>query len=100
MAEFFNTKAYKVNAVGTFGDSGRNSLLGPKIENLNFAVLRNLYTHESVKTLFRAEAFNLLNHTDLGQPVSNVSSSTFRQINSLNANSTPRVPQLALCAEY
>jgi hypothetical protein len=100
VAEFFNTKAYKVNAVGTFGDSGRNSLLGPGIENLDFAVMKNLYTHESVKTLFRAEAFNLFNHTDLGQPVSNVSSSTFGQINSLNANSTPRVLQLALRAEF
>lgn len=100
VAGYFNKDAYKVNAVGTFGDSGRNSLIGPGIEDIDFAVSKPLYASEKVQTLFRAEAFNLFNHTNLGQPVSNVSSPTVGQINSLNASSTPRVLQLALRLEF
>jgi Carboxypeptidase regulatory-like domain len=100
VAKYFNTSAYKVNALGTFGDSGRNRLIGPGIENIDFAVLKSLYSSERVRTVFRGEAFNLFNHTNLGQPVSNFSSSTFGQINSLNTNSNPRVLQLALRAEF
>lgn len=98
VAEYFNTKAYTVNALGTFGDSGRNSLIGPGIEDLDYSVSKTLYASDRVQTLFRAEAFNLFNHTNLGNPVSNVSSATFGQINNLNG--APRVLQFALRLEF
>lgn len=100
VAEYFNTKAYTVNALGTFGDSGRNSLIGPGIENIDCSVSKTLYASQRVQTLFRAEAFNLFNHTNFGNPVSNVSSSSFGQINSLNTSSAPRVLQMALRLEF
>jgi len=100
VAEYFNTKAYTVNALGTFGDSGRNSLIGPGIENLDCSASKTLYTSDRVQTLFRGEAFNVFNHTNFGNPVSNVSSSAFGRINSLNGSSAPRVLQLALRLEF
>ncbi len=100
VVRYFNTKAFIVNPVGTFGNSGRNNLIGPGIEDIDFGLVRTLYQTERVHFIFRAEGFNLLNHTNLGQPVANVSSSTFGQINSLNVNSNPRVLQFALRAEF
>jgi hypothetical protein len=100
VSEFFNTKAYVVNPVGTFGDSGRNTLLGPGFEDVDLGVVKTLYTTDRAKFLFRGEAFNLLNHTNLGQPGANLSSATFGQITGLNTNTTPRVLQLALRMEF
>ena len=100
VAEYFNTKAYTLNTVGTFGDSGRNSLIGPGIENLDCSVSKTLYSSNKVQTLFRGEAFNVFNHTNFGNPVSNVSSSSFGRITSLNTSSAPRVLQLALRLEF
>lgn len=72
--QYFNTAAYKVNAVGTFGNSGRNSLIGPGFENIDFGLIKAIPMHNNrYRAEIRAEAFNLFNHTNLGNPVANVS---------------------------
>ncbi|MFZ3262365.1 MAG: carboxypeptidase regulatory-like domain-containing protein [Terriglobales bacterium] len=49
----------------TFGDAGRNSLNNPKRINFDLAVLKHFKIRESGELEFRAEAFNVLNHTQL-----------------------------------
>jgi hypothetical protein len=47
------------------GNAGRNILLGPGLENLDFSVFKDNYIRrisESFNVQFRAEAFNILNH--------------------------------------
>lgn len=99
IAEYFNASAYVVNALGTFGDSGRNSLFGPGLENIDFAASKTLYGSESERfhALFRAEAFNLFNRTNLGQPTADASSNNDGEITDSGA---PRVLQLALRVEF
>jgi len=48
----------------TFGDSGRNSLRNPDFINFDMAVFKHFAIKESTAIEFRAEAFNVFNHTE------------------------------------
>ena len=54
---------------------------------------RNFRIREGHSIEFRAEAFNLPNHVNPGNPVTNFTNSTFGKIQSAN---DPRIMQLAL----
>ncbi len=47
----------------TFGDAGRNFLNNPRRTNFDLALLKHFKIRESGDLEFRAEAFNILNHT-------------------------------------
>lgn len=56
-------------AAYVFGNSERNILRGPGTNNLDLAIHRSfLVPNESHQLQFRAEAFNIVNHAQLGQP--------------------------------
>lgn len=65
-----NQLAYAVNAAGTIGNSGRNSLYAPGFTNLDSAIAKDFSITERVKFQFRAEFFNTLNHPQFFPPVS------------------------------
>ena len=67
-ASWFNTAAFATPAAFTFGNVGRNTIYGPGRQTLDLALQRGLVVTESVKLQIRAEAFNALNHTNLGTP--------------------------------
>ena len=52
-----------------FGDAGRNILIGPGILNLDTSLVRNIGGSEKFHAQFRAEFFNVLNHTNFASPV-------------------------------
>ena len=52
----------------TFGNVGRNSVYGPGLQTLDLALQREFSVTKNVKLQIRAEAFNALNHTNLGTP--------------------------------
>jgi len=47
----------------TFGDSGRNSIRGPGINNVDLSVFKNIKFGERLNMQFRTEFFNAFNHT-------------------------------------
>jgi hypothetical protein len=54
------------------GNSGRNSLTGPGLVNLDFSVFKNFPVKkitESFNVQFRAEFFNILNHANFQPPL-------------------------------
>jgi hypothetical protein len=58
-----------------FGNVGRNSLVGPKLVDVDFSVYKNFPIHrisENFNVQFRAEMFNILNHTNFAPPINNV----------------------------
>jgi len=55
-------------AFGAFGNISRDSLYGPGLVNTDLSVAKKFTVKESVSLSFRAEAFNLFNHVNLGQP--------------------------------
>ena len=74
---------------GRVGTSGRNQYYGPSLQNWNFAAskLFPLGT-ERLHLRFRADFFNLFNHTNFSNPVSNESSANFGKITSTLGSGT------------
>jgi hypothetical protein len=69
--KWFNPACFTLPAVGQFGTLGKNSFTGPGLRNLDFAIMKDTKVpriSETFDVQFRAECFNLLNHTDLGIP--------------------------------
>jgi len=91
--EWFNTNAFAVAPYGTFGNAGRNILSGPGLETIDFSVVKNTRVSERLNVQFRAEFFNLLNHTNFNLPDNFLGDSTFGQVTSAQ---DPRRLQLAL----
>jgi hypothetical protein len=96
LAQWFNTSAYVVNALGTFGNSGRNSLRGPDYQTLDLGLHKTFTITNRVRTQFRFEAFNALNHANFNNPEGNRSSGNFGRISSLAPGAEARILQLAL----
>ena len=106
--QWLNPAAFTANPTGTYGDLGRNAVRGPGFFNLDLALNRTFRINEHFSLQARAEAFNILNHTNFvgnivpaGQPagasygtlVQGLSSSTFGQI---TGAFDPRILQFAL----
>lgn len=56
------------------GNSGRNTLIGPGLVNLDFSVMKNNYIpkiSEKFNAQFRAEFFNILNRANFAAPIDN-----------------------------
>jgi len=65
---WFNPAAFATPAAFTFGNAGRNTVYGPGMQTLDFAVAREFGFAERAKFQLRGEFFNALNHTNLGTP--------------------------------
>ena len=53
------------------GNSRRNPLTGPGLVDLDFSVFKNAQLWERLKMQFRAEFFNIINHTNFAPPLDN-----------------------------
>jgi len=65
---FFNTAAFTAPAPFTFGNAGRDTLLGPGNNIFDFALQRQFRVREGHSLDFRAESFNAFNHPNWGIP--------------------------------
>src|SRR5207302_1018548 len=69
-------------ATGTdFGNVGRNVLRGPKQTNVDFSIIKRFSFGESKNLEFRAEVFNLFNHVNFADPISNFNAVPSTSIN-------------------
>ncbi len=80
---YFNPAAFKPNAAGTFGDSGRNLFQGPPLNSADTGFFKNWQIRERYGIQFRWEMFNALNHPSFATPSNDPSSSNFGQITSV-----------------
>ena len=93
LAEYFNRAAFQENALGTFGNSGRNSMVGPGYWEMDAGLLKNFPITQRFDLALKAEFFNLPNHTNLGNPGNTyLQPSSFGKIQSAGP---PRVIQLS-----
>ena len=61
----FNTCAFTTNSIlGTFGDAGRNIILGPGFQNWDVSLFKTFPVREEMRFEFRAEFFNTWNHAN------------------------------------
>lgn len=89
VTNWFNTSAFvnRLNfktGVGpyTFGNSGRNVMVGPGLVELDASMSKTFHISERARLDFRAEFFNLPNHPNLGQPAATVGTATYGRISS------------------
>jgi hypothetical protein len=81
-------------ALATYGTLPRNFLRGPGLINTDLALSKTTaLVGEHTKLEFRAEFFNIFNHANFINPVTNILSAQFGQITSTR---DPRIIQLAL----
>ncbi len=113
VTSFFDVGAFQLQAPGTFGNSGRNNVRGPGINNFDLSLfkdfslphIKGLGGTEAPRLQFRTEFFNAFNHTQFGSidttyvPAQDVagsgvsSSAPFGTVNGMRA---PREIQFAL----
>lgn len=59
---------FTLQPAGTLGNARRDSLVGPRFVNLDFALLKNTKITERLQLQFRAEFFNIANRSDFLAP--------------------------------
>src|SRR5262249_18451163 len=65
---YFDPSVMALPAPGTYGNMGRNLIVGPGLINVDFALVKNTHITERVNVQLRAEAYNILNNVNWIQP--------------------------------
>ena len=95
---WFSPSAFGTPAPYTYGNAGRNTLVGPGRTNWDMSLLKNFVIREEARVEFRAEAFNVLNHPQFGLPNPTIGHPQAGMITSTVGNS--RQLQLALRFQF
>jgi hypothetical protein len=95
---WFDTSVF--TPVASFGNLGRNVVIGPGFSNTDFSIIKDTMLGEGIRVQFRAEFFDLFNHPNFGQPGRIVGSPGFGSITSTRfptgESGSSRQVQLAL----
>jgi hypothetical protein len=73
--QWFNPKAFILPVAGTYGNLGRGVYSGPGLADVDASLFKTTAITERTNLQFRAEVFNVLNHTNFGTPNATVFSS-------------------------
>jgi hypothetical protein len=80
-AAFDTTFFSKTPPTGRVGTAGRDQFYGPGLVNFDFTAAKNFPLHtERIHLQFRADLFNIFNHTNFSNPTSNQSNANFGKI--------------------
>jgi hypothetical protein len=97
---FFNPNSFTEDPtvdpslLGRIGNSPRTICCGPHVSNTDFAILKNIPVTESSHVEFRAELFNIFNHTQFDNPDGD--STDGSQFGQVTEARDPRLMQFAL----
>jgi outer membrane receptor protein involved in Fe transport len=93
---WFDRTAFARPDNGTFGNLGRNALIGPSYSATNLGLFKNidLPGREGMRLQFRSEFFNLFNNVNLGNPNVNLTAGT--NMGQITSAREARVIQFAL----
>ncbi len=70
----FSFPSPNANGTTVYGNAGRNSLKGPRLAEWDFSMMKNTRlseNHENLNLQFRAELYNILNHSNFSPPIAN-----------------------------
>jgi hypothetical protein len=109
---WLNPAAFSINPVGTYGNVMKGSFVGPHYVDWDGSLSRKFPFTERTSLIFQADYFNLVNHTNLGDPGTTLGS-TFGKITSTSPQNwttgpgstsdpqnSPRIAQLSLKLEF
>jgi hypothetical protein len=100
--QYFSPAAFGPSALGTEGDARRRYFHGPGINNWDFALLKNTMITERFNLQFRAEFFNIFNHTQFLTPSgitgfnTTTGAATSQSFGFVPGAAAPRIGQLSL----
>jgi hypothetical protein len=66
--QYFNPLAFIQPLSGTYGNVGRNILVGPSLAQFDMSLAKRWKLSERFSMQFRSEFFNLINHTNFNTP--------------------------------
>jgi hypothetical protein len=85
---------YDPSLFGSLGNARRTICCGPHISDTDFAILKSISLSETKRIDFRAEFFNIFNHTQFFNPDGNTSDGS--QFGQITQARDPRLMQFAL----
>ena len=91
--EWFNTAAFVAPPPGRFGNSPRLSFHNPGTNNVDLMIGKSFSVRDNINAVFRAEFFNVFNHTNFSDVDNSLTSPGFGTITSA---AEPRIIQLGL----
>jgi hypothetical protein len=97
LTSYFNIAAFSQPAAGTLGDASYNLLRGPGFWQWDQSFVRGFNLSDGHRLELRAEAINLTNHFNRGNPQATLNNpATFGRITALALGATPRIWQFAV----
>jgi hypothetical protein len=78
--QWFNTAAFAAPAAGFFGNAGPGIIRGPGIVNFDMALYKSFPVAEHRAFQFRAEVFNVFNHTNFSTVQTSFGANNFGQV--------------------
>jgi len=101
LSSWFNTACFALQPTGTYGNAGRDTIIGPNLWDLDNSLTKDFKPSERVTVQFRAEAFNIMNHPSFQLLPTNTQIFAGTALNASAGkiqatNSQPRQVQLAL----
>lgn len=98
VGRWFDPTQFTLPALGTFATTGRNFLSAPGTNNWDMSMYKTFTVREGVSLQFRADAFNVWNHTEFSSVGNNFSvPSTFGKITGAK---NPRSMMLGLRLQF
>ena len=93
--QYIDPAAFANPVIGAFGNLGHNAARGPGRDNWNMSLFKSFVFSETrgSRLEFRAETFNIWNHTQFNQTSTNLGSGNFGQFTS---TFDPRIMQVGL----
>jgi hypothetical protein len=96
-AQWFNTSCFTAPDLFTYGNAGRDIVIGPSLDNFDATLQKEFAVRENMRLQFRLDVFDFFNHPNFNAPVGAgrtlSNSSSFGQITSAN---DPREMQFSL----
>jgi len=94
IARYFDTAAFTLNALGTFGTAPRNLMRGPGAVNFDLGLFKWFPLREKWQLQFRAELFNAFNKPNFGNPYA--TANVANRFGRIENAGDPRIVQFAL----
>ena len=89
---YYNPNCFTISAPGTLGNLGSDTVIGPNFFDLDIAVLKDTKIRENMNLQFRAEFFNILNHTNFALPLNTLFTGGGTTVNGDLSTYSARIP--------
>jgi hypothetical protein len=97
VAQWFNTAAFAAPQAGFFGSASPGSIPGPGVIDFDMALYKDFRIKEGHTIEFRAELFNIFNHTNFSGVSTTFGASNFGHVTSAR---DPRIAEFALRYQF